>query len=100
MAGKNIGIRDVVHGALQLGADCVKNKRTITQQLDWNNGEAHATMENIIFASDKALFWTVRKERARLDANREPCSKEYIDAYNHKAAELGMPEYHVLDESR
>jgi hypothetical protein len=99
MSGKNIGIQDIVSGALQLGADCVKNKRTMTQQLDWNNGEGHATMDNMIFASNKALFWILRKERARLDANREPCTKAYIDAYNHKAAELGMPEYHVLEES-
>ena len=100
MSGKNIGMQDIVDGALQLGAECAKNKRTVTQQVDWNNGEAHAFMDNIIFASDKALFWTLRKDRARLDAHRVPCTKEYIDAYNHKAAELGMPDYHVLDESR
>lgn len=98
MSGKNIGIDDVVKGAVQLASDCLKNKRTVAQQLEWSNGAMCATMDNVIYKSDKAFFWTLRKERARLDEMRKPCTQEYVQAYNATAAEIGLPEYHVLEE--
>jgi hypothetical protein len=97
MSGKNITPEEIVRGAVQLGQECWNNGRTINQQLEWSKGTMGAEMDNVIFRVSMDLFWVMRKERSRIDKAHEPYTKEYIDAYNQKALEYGMPEHHVVE---
>lgn len=95
MSGKPvIRIEEILEGAMRLGMDARKNTRTIEQELEWSNGSGHADMDYIIYKSNEDLFWTLRTQRAILDKNRAPCTKEYVDGYNAKASEYGMPDFY------
>jgi hypothetical protein len=95
MSGKpHIRLEEILRGALQIGLDSQKNGRTIEHELESKNGSGHADMDYIIFKGNEDLFWLLRQQRTKLDESRPPCTKEYIDAYDRKASEYGMPEYH------
>ena len=89
-----ISLEEILQGAMQLGMDAWKGKRTIAQQLEWSNGSGCADMDYVIFKGNEDLFWMLRKQRSHMDKNREPYTREYIDGYNKKALEYGMPEHH------
>ena len=92
---KNISFQDIVKGARDLGVECVKNKKTPHQQMEYSNGCYAADMDSLLFKTDNKLFWECRKQRANIDKNLPPLSQEYINGYNHKAREYGIPEHHV-----
>jgi len=95
MSGKpSIRPEEILEGAIRLGMDARKNKRTFEQELEWSNGSGHADMDYIIYKSNEDLFWLLRRERSKLDASRAPCTKEYVDGYNAKASEYGMPDFY------
>ena len=91
-----ISLEEILQGAMQLGMDAWKGERTIEEQLEWSNGSAMADMDYVIFKGDEDLFWMLRRERSKLDESRAPYTREYIDGYNRKALEYGMPEHHHL----
>jgi hypothetical protein len=94
MSGKpRVRFEDLFRGAMELGLDSWKNGRTIDQELESKNGSGHADMDYVIYKGNEDLFWQLRRERSRLDKNRPPCTKAYIDAYDRKASEYGMPSY-------
>lgn len=95
MSGKpRIRPEEILEGAMQLCMDAWKNKRTIKQELEWSNGSGCADMDYVIFKGNEDLFWLLRRERSKLDESRAPCTKDYVDGYNAKASEYGMPDYH------
>lgn len=97
MSGKNITLSDIVKGALELGAECVVNKRSVHEQMEYSNGCNAAEMDHWIWKTNKKLFWDMRKQRVKIDKNYKSYTLQYIDAYNRKAREYCMPEHHIAD---
>ena len=65
-----------------------EKQKTPHQQMEYSNGCHAAFMDNLIYKKDEKLFWECRK-------NLLPLSQEYIDGYNQKAREYGIPEHHM-----
>ena len=95
--GVNITGEQLVTGALDFIGDCIKNKRSPSNQLEYSNGETAAGFEYIIYKKwleeRDSLYWDCEIQKLKINI---PVSVSYIAGYNQKAIELNMPLYNEV----
>lgn len=94
--GVNITAKELFDGAFSFAKDCLQNKRSMQEQLDYSNGESTVLFHNITFKKDITLYWSCIIQTIKYEL-QNPASSFFILGYNEKATELGMPLYNSFD---
>jgi hypothetical protein len=94
---KYISPEKIFESVTDIIQDCCKNKLTISQQLDYTNGENTAIMNYTLYSRNPELYWSIQKSPCNLNNINREVSDIYILAYNKKAKELGLPPYNLID---
>lgn len=101
MGIKHISTEQLVGDTISFAKDCIKAGRGPMKQLSYNNGATTAEFDNILFQlpqkTKSEMYW----ESMQVRSNQEmmnPSKPWFIQGYNDKARELGLPSFNFFGE--